>query len=50
MTLLLDSKKISGQLRKCCELNYWQCHKWLGTTNDKVKELEKEDYSIFFFE
>lgn len=45
--LLLDSKKISGQLRKYCELNYWQCHKWLGTTNDKVKELEKEDYSIY---
>ncbi|EDT16303.1 hypothetical protein M3X99_04115 [Clostridium perfringens] len=45
--LLLDSKKIKGELKKYCELNYWQCHKWLGTTNDKVKELEKEDYSIY---
>lgn len=45
--LLLDSKKIKGELKKYCELNYWQCHKWLGITNDKVKELEKEDYSIY---
>lgn len=45
--LLLDSKKIKGELKKYCELNYWQCHKWLGITNDKIKEFEKEDYSIY---
>lgn len=45
--LLLDCKFVKGELKLFCELNYWQCHKWLGITNDKIEKLNKFDYSVY---
>lgn len=45
--LLLDSQCLKGEMKKLCEMNYWQCHKWLDTSNEKIKNMENDDYSIY---
>lgn len=45
--LMLDSDKVQGELRLFSQLNYWQSVKWQNSTNETVKKLEKEDYSVY---